>query len=279
MRGWLALLLLAGALAAPACGDRLLPPMEVPARVHPRDGSVLLQIPAGPFTMGSREYRDAKPRFQVDLPAYQIGKFEVTNRQYAAFVEASGFQAEGDWRKWFRPGGEEVPVVGVSWDDAVAYCRWAGLRLPSEAEWEKAARGLDGRIYPWGNRWEPERCNNRSLQAPGAVARMIPLRDGRGPLPVGSLPAGASPFGAQDMAGNVFEWTASSFTPYPYRLGEGREADPAPVEVSLRGGGWAYEHPGFFRTDTRSRCKPPIQSFFIGFRVAGDASPAPSPRP
>ena len=77
------------------------------------------------------------------------------------------------------------------------------------------------------------------------------------------------------MAGNVFEWTASSFAPYPYRLGVGRESEPAPLEVSLRGGGWAYEHPGFFRTDTRSRCKPPVHSFFIGFRVAGDASPRP----
>lgn len=265
-----ALLLLAG-LALASCGDRLDPPVQVPSRVNARDGSILLEIPAGPFTMGSREYRDAKPRFQVDLPAYSIGKFEVTNRQFAAFVKATGHDAEGDWEKAHLPGSDDCPVVSVSWDDANAYCRWAGLRLPSEAEWEKAARGCDARLYPWGNRWDPERCNNRSLANPALVARMTVLHKGRGPLPVGSLPSGASPYGAMDMAGNAFEWTASGFLPYPYRLGEGREADPAPVEVPLRGGGWAYDHTGFFRTETRARCKPPVFSFFIGFRVAADA--------
>lgn len=250
-----------------ACGGPPVAPAQT--RVHARDGSVLLVIPAGPFTMGSREYRDAKPPQTLELPTYLIGRTEVTNRQFAAFVRATGYRAEGNWRKAAGPGREEHPVVSVSWSDARAYCRWAGLRLPSEAEWEKAARGTDGRIYPWGPRWEPERCNNRALADPLLLPRMAPLYQGRGTLPVGSLPQGASPYGALDMAGNVFEWTASAFLPYPYVPDSGREAE-APVEVSLRGGGWAYDHEGFFRTDTRSRTKPPVSSFVIGFRVAGD---------
>lgn len=262
-------MILAIALISLGCRPRLLLPIKVPETVNGADGSVLLHIPAGPFTMGSTEYRDAKPEFTVDLPAYSIGKTEVTNRQFAAFVKATGHKAEGEWVRFFRPGFEECPAVGVTWYDAGEYCRWAGLRLPSEAEWEKAARGLDARIYPWGNLWEPGRCNSKGLDAAARGLRMEPLLNNRGPLPVGSLAEGASPYGALDMAGNAFEWTASAFLPYPYRLGEGREAAPDPVEVALRGGGWAYDNVGFFRTDTRSRIKPVASGFVIGFRVAG----------
>ncbi len=260
------LLLLAGCSSAPVIP---VPPKE---RIHAKDGSVLIEIPAGDFVMGSDEYRDSKPRFNLNLDAYWIGKHEVTNRQFAAFVQATGYQAEGNWRQSFKPGLENHPVVSVSWYDAQAYCRWAGLRLPTEAEWEKAARGLDGRLYPWGDTWDAQKCNNRDLKRPDLLARMASVHNGRGTLPIGSFPEGASPFGLLDAAGNVFEWTTSPFDPYPYRTDDGREANDDPIEVSLRGGGWAYRHVGFFRTDTRSRCKPPIFTFFVGFRVAGSGS-------
>ncbi len=223
--------------------------------------------------MGSTEYRDSKPRFSLHLDSYWIGRHEVTNQQYAAFVQATGYEAEGNWREYFQPGRERHPVVSVSWEDARAYCRWAGLRLPTEAEWEKAARGTEGRIHPWGDSWQPDWCNHRAMQRADLLAMMAPLHEGRGTLPVGSFPEGRSPYGLWDMAGNVFEWTSSSFDPYPYDPEDGRESHDEPVEVALRGGGWAYEHVGFFRTDTRSRCKPPIFAFFVGFRVAATELP------
>jgi formylglycine-generating enzyme required for sulfatase activity len=262
----LVLLLLAGCSPDPEV------PVPLRERTNPRDGSVLIEIPAGEFVMGSDEYRNSKPRFNLNLPTYWIGKHEITNRQFAAFVRATGYQAEGNWRQLFKPGLENHPVASVSWYDARAYCRWAGLRLPTEAEWEKAARGLDGRLFPWGDTWDAQKCNNRDMKRPELMARMASVHNGRGTLPVGSFPEGASPFGLLDAAGNVFEWTTSPFDPYPYRAEDGREANDDPVEVSLRGGGWAYRHVGFFRTDTRSRCKPPIFTFFVGFRVA-DSGP------
>jgi len=263
------LLLLVLCCAVPAgCGRGAAPPAQVTETRNAKDGSVLLVIPAGKFRMGSPRYRDARPVFTISLPEFSIGRYEVTNRQFARFADAARYKAEGAWRKYFRKGMEEHPVVSVSWYDAVAYCRWAGLRLPTEAEWEKAARGGDGRIFPWGGEWDARRCNNRSLDAAQMPARMAPLHKGRGTTPVGAFKDGASFYGACDMAGNACEWTSSAFFPYPYRAGDGREGQADPVEVAVRGGSWAFDNIGFFRTDTRSRCKPPVFSFVIGFRVA-----------
>lgn len=268
--GYLAAALLGLLLAG--CGRTPMAPVTPRESVNAKDGSILVEIPAGEFLMGSTEYRDAKPQFSLDLDTYWIGRYEVTNQQFAAFARATGYQAEGNWREHFKPGLDKHPVVSVSWDDARAYCRWAEVRLPTEAEWEKAARGTDGRLYPWGDDWDARRCNNRSMQRPDLMARMAPVHNGRGTLPVGSFPEGASPYGLLDMAGNAFEWTMSPFDPYPYRRDDGREANDDPIEVSLRGGGWAYDHIGFFRTDTRSRCKPPMSTFFVGFRVVAPAT-------
>jgi serine/threonine-protein kinase len=271
MRSTALLLMIVLAFVLAGCGRKPPARPEVMERVNSKDGSVILIIPPGEFTMGSRDYRDSKPQFRVYLAAYGIGKYEVTNRQFARFEKAAGYKAEGSWRRFFRAGMEDHPVLSVSWYDARAYCAWAGLRLPTEAEWEKAARGSDRRIYPWGNEWDRNRCNNRSMDIAGVLPRMAALHKGRGTTPVGSFPDGASFFGALDMAGNACEWTSSAFDPYPYRVDDGREGKAEPVEVSLRGGSWAYDHIGFFRTDTRSRCKPPVFSYVIGFRVA--ASP------
>ena len=126
----------------------------------------MVLIPAGPFIMGSNaDDPDETPQREVDLPAFEIDLFEVTNAQFAAFVETTGYQTDEEkggaagWRSFYTEGKDNHPAVKASWNDAVAYCQWAGKRLPTEAEWEKAARGTDGRLYPWGNTWSADRCH------------------------------------------------------------------------------------------------------------------------
>ena len=169
----------------------------------------LVRVPAGEFLMGSdpKVYKDAsadeKPQHRLYLPEFYIGKYPVTNEQYAAFVKATRQTAPQYWKNGQIPAGKEGhPVVNVSWRDAIAFCQWLSqasskaIRLPTEAEWEKAARGDNGRIYPWGNDPPTEKLCNFSRN----VGDMTP---------VGQYPAGASPCGALDMAGNVWEWTGS----------------------------------------------------------------------
>jgi formylglycine-generating enzyme required for sulfatase activity len=179
----------------------------------------MVLVPAGKFQMRV-EYRwregltldtlivdDAGIRYrvirEVQLPAYYIDKTEVTNRQFKRFLEASGYQPkhpENFLKHWqngtYPPGQEDHPVTWVSLEDAGAYARWAGKRLPTEEEWQKAAQGEDGRVWPWGNLYDPAKAN---MDSPAAE-------------PVGSHPQGASPYGCQDMAGNVWEWTDSFAT-------------------------------------------------------------------
>lgn len=150
-------------------------------------GIEMVTIPAGEFLNGDKKER-------VHLPEYRLARTPVTNAQYRAFVEATGQRAPDHWGGGRIPEGkEDHPVVEVSWEDAQAFCRWAGCRLPAEREWEKGARGTDGREYPWGDKWEEGRCNS--------VEAGI-----RGTTPVGRYPEGASPYGLLDMAGNVWEW-------------------------------------------------------------------------
>jgi len=176
----------------------------------------MVLIPAGTFLMGSSPKDgqvgftvgvDELPQHSVDLKSYYIDRHEVTAKQYRKFIDSTGRKPPGDPRfpeiyPWAREGGvpiefESHPVIYVSWDDADAYCKWAGKRLPIEAEWEKAARGADGRIWPWGNIFDPRKANVQEHQSGGT-------------LPVGSFPKGASPYGVYDMAGNVKEWCANS---------------------------------------------------------------------
>jgi len=178
---------------------------SIKVKVNNKDGAEIIYVPAGEFLMGSRKGQgsnDEQPQHRVYLNGYRIYKNEVTNEQFARFVSATGYRAEGDWKVKAKSGRNLHPVVNVSWNDAEKYCKWAGGRLPTEAEWEKAARGKDGRVYPWGNTWERNRCN--WLQSP-KVPGMTDSSGSSGTAPVGSFPKGVSPYGLHDMAGNVME--------------------------------------------------------------------------
>jgi sulfatase modifying factor 1 len=246
-------------------------------------------IPAGEFLMGSdpKKDKDAKedeqPQHRLYLPDYHIAKTPVTNAQYLAFVQATNHRAPGHWKGKKPPQGkEDYPVVNVTWEDAVDYCEWLTkrprlamlqqggrglhweLRLPSEAEWEKAARGTDGRIYPWGNEWDAGRCNTEE----GGVGDTTP---------VGAYPQGASPYGVLDMAGNVWEWTRNQWgkdwekpeSKYPYEPRDGREKrlrmDFLTLRV-LRGGAFDINARGV-RCAFRSRMSPILKQGTVGFRI------------
>ncbi|GAB4541176.1 MAG: hypothetical protein Kow0063_31790 [Anaerolineae bacterium] len=235
---------------------------EEVAEVPPSPAVVddMVEIPAGTFIMGSDsgDPEDA-PAHQVDLPAFEIDRFEVTNANFAAFVEATGYVTDAEksgkktWRDEFTAGKENHPVTRVTWNDAVAYCEWLGKRLPSEAEWEKAARGEDGRSFPWGNDWDPTRANVKATGLRGTAA-------------VGSFGAGASPYGVEDMVGNVWEWTADWYQAYPGN----NASDPYYGEQCRvsRGGGWFDEEPQ--ATTYNRNCGVPdtTSSDELGFRCA-----------
>jgi len=253
-------------------GESTAAPVEEPALGPLYDDMVL--IPAGPVTIGQDGDRPKNgPAHEVDLPAYEIDRFEVTNEEFARFVEATGYvtyaeqNSAKNWRDAFeakRPaGGERYPVVYVTWDDANAYCEWAGKRLPDEAEWEKAARGEDGRIYPWGNDFPGDAEVNQfgNFKETGL----------RSTFQVGAFEKGASPFGLYDLAGNVSEWTASYYLAYP---GAAADADPffsEDLRVN-RGGGWFGEQGVELTTFNRNAGPPDVTANDdIGFRCVRDA--------
>jgi len=178
--------------------------------------SGMVWIPSGPFTMGSDEkdvqgrsvdlgltkpwFQDEGPAHTVTLPGFYLDRTEVTNQDFAAFVRARRAQVPGSWKAEGYPSGEDrYPVTDVTWYQASAYCLWAGKRLPTEAEWEKAARGPKGLRYPWGNEFDSRKANLLS----------------DGPRPVGSYIQGESPYHVQDLVGNVWEWTSDWYLPYP----------------------------------------------------------------
>ena len=183
--------------------------------------------------MGSDESSDEKPKHKVYLDAYWMGKYPVTNAQYAAFVKANGYKKPSHWKGEISANKADHPVVWVDWKDAQAFCLWASkvsdkaVHLPSEAQWEKAARGTNGRTYPWGE----EAPNPRLLNFDENV---------RDTTAVGSYPAGVSPYGALDMAGNVWEWTADWYGEDYYSKSPGKNpTGPASGEKRvLRGGSW-----------------------------------------
>ncbi len=207
---------------------------EQPKVMKGKDGAEMVRVPAGEFWMGCNEDvdkecdGDEKPGRRVYLDEFYIDKYEVTNSRYRSFIEATDRDGPLFWDN-SKYNGSRKPVVGVRWHDAKAYCEWEGKRLPTEAEWEKAARGTDGRRYPWGNQWDSNRANT----------------SGNGtfrPVSVGSYSAGVSPYGVHDMAGNVWEWVADWWGSDYYQQGSGRNPK-GPSSGNLRvvrGSSWTH---------------------------------------
>lgn len=221
------------------------------SKIGPREDMVA--VPAGSFSMGidGPPVEDDTPRHRVDLPSFWIDKYEVTNDGYRKCVEDAACTEPQDLRYYQDPFYADHPVVFVTWYEARNYCRWDGKRLPSEAEWEKAARGPQGLIYPWGNQ-----LNLRRLNADGRFG---------GTQPVESHPAGASPYGALDMAGNVWEWVADWYAAYP---GSAFVSDFFGQKYKVvRGGSW--NHPALdARTYHRDIASPHRALAVVGFRCA-----------
>ena len=218
----------------------------------------MVLIPAGEFTMGS-DHGVERPPHQVFIEAFEIDILEVTNEEFEGFVTERGYETEAEkagepqtWRS-YAEGKPKRPVVKVTWNDAQAYCQWAGKRLPTEAEWEKAARGEEGYIYPWGNDWDPTKANTKE----GGY---------RDTTIVGSFPDGASPYGVMDMAGNVAEWTTSWFKAYPGYPGGDNEAQYFGEKYRvIRGGGW-FSEAEQVRTTERSCSSEELRNDDVGFR-------------
>ncbi len=244
---------------------------EAPAEAAAPIPEDMVSIPAGSFTMGQNGSKPKNgPAHEVDLPAYEIDRFEVTNDEFARFTEETGYvtyaeeNSSKNWRDAAESKGGNHPVVYVTWNDAKAYCEWAGKRLPSEAEWEKAARGEDGRVYPWGN----------DFPGPDQVDQFGNFYETglRSTFPVGGFEKGVSPYGVYDMAGNVREWVEDYFLAYE---GAAANADPFFGETNRvnRGGGWFDGEDGELVTTYNRNAGPPDTSANddIGFRCARDA--------
>jgi formylglycine-generating enzyme required for sulfatase activity len=235
------------------------------------NGMELMRVPAGKFLIGSTKENillDERPRHAVDIPyEYLMARFPVTNESYNAYIKAKGIKHPVDG--WASK--KEHPVVHVKWTDAIEYCQWLNsllkaelpgglvLRLPTEAEWEKAARGTNGREFPWGNQFDRNKCNSSE----GGKCTTTP---------VGLYsPQGDSPYGCADLAGNVWEWTHSLVNEYPYKANDGREYEKASGNRVLRGG-------SFNGIDRSARCAyrivDVISSYLniIGFRVVASPS-------
>lgn len=246
----------------------------------------LLHIPGNVFLMGTGEeevkqlqlkesdwaydwydrdmFSTEQPQHLVHVESFRISQFPVTNEEYYNFVWDSGYRLPKAWQGFsFPPEEENHPVTGITKIDAEAYVDWLTLklqmkfRLPTEAEWELAARGPDTRIYPWGNMFDPWRCNTSESMKKGTT-------------PVGFYsPGGDSIYGVADMVGNVWEWTSSILKPYPYKVDDGREKNIPDATYVIRGGAWYYS-----RKLARCACREGMNAIqfseSIGFRVACD---------
>lgn len=257
-------------------------PVEAPKSINlsttitGKDGAEMVLIPAGEFIMGSnveeverilrtvqgmrREWMiDEIPAHRVYLDAFYIDKYEVSNALYEQFMQATGRKQPEYWT-YVQFNKKDQPVVGVTWYDAKAYCEWAGKRLPTEAEWEKAARGTDRRMYPWGNTWEGNRANT--------------LHSGPGhPAPVNAYEAGQSPYGVYNLSGNVWEWVADWFEENYYQNSPARNprGPGDSIKKVIRGGSWFTIFPVNTRTANRGSFSPEFWRGSVGFRCAQDA--------
>jgi formylglycine-generating enzyme required for sulfatase activity len=248
----------------------------------------MVHIPAGVFIMGigdeqirqlvaveewAIEWYDKdmfhieQPQHSIELGPYEIARRPVTNAEYYHFIWETGYRVPRGWIGFhYAESTADHPVVDVSYQDALAYCEWltkkAGkaliggpYRLSSEAEWEKAARGVDDRLYPWGNEFDPWRCNTVESGKRGTTA-------------LGEYsPGGDSPWGCVDMSGNIWEWTGSLLEPYPYDASDGREDKARKGARVIRGGAWYYSHK-LARCTARESAVPTFISPALGFRLA-----------
>ncbi|MFO0707945.1 MAG: formylglycine-generating enzyme family protein [Nitrospira sp.] len=241
-----------------------------------KDGVPMVLVPEGAFPMGVPQGdrdggRDEYPRHDVFVDNFYIDKYEMTNGRYLEFVKATGHRIPQNPKNPTRNLWQgdtiteslaERPVVNVDWNDAAAYCKWAGKRLPTEAEWEKAAKGTADRRFPWGNVEPTNKHLNFNQQWIGEKTLM----------PVGSYEAGKSPFGVYDMAGNVWEWVNDWYDPRYYEKSPAKNP-PGPetgTKRVLRGSGWQNETPTV-RIFTRVESDPDIRNESTGFRCAMDA--------
>jgi formylglycine-generating enzyme required for sulfatase activity len=241
------------------------------------DEAEVVHIPAGEFTMGHNGNYDTLPVRRISLPAFSIDKYEVTNKRYKRFIDATGYKVPWsqdpaaaayawDWQQRTYPAGKgDDPVVLISWEDARNFCAWAGKRLPTEAEWEKAARGANGKPYPWDGDWSASKANT----AESGLKQTAPC---------GAFKEDVSEYGAHDMAGNVAEWVEEWFAPYPNNpMISYEEREKYRV---LRGGSWDYAH-SIANGYHRQYALPQSQMTAIGFRCvrAADEAGGSPPRP
>ncbi len=269
----------------------------------------MIWIPAGHVRLGQAGVPNAEPVHDIWIDGFWIGRYEVTNEEYAAFIDAGGYEnpewwnpVGWDWRvansitlplNWNSnqyhgggiPGNEDFPVNGVSWWEADAWCRWAGKRLPTEAEWEKAAKGgcemwgdpeqcddSDTPTYPWGEGISGQQANYSGSGAPWVVTTPVGFYDGRNHHGFQTIDS-PSPYGLYDVAGNVMEWTSTKYESYPYDADDGRENPPEIYNEwgrVLRGGSW-YNAPRHLRCAVRNYyLLPNNRNHFGGFRCASN---------
>jgi sulfatase modifying factor 1 len=242
-----------------------------------KDGAPMILIPAGPFTMGSNDgLPNERPEHSVTLDAYYIDQYEVTAGRYQLFVESANRNLPPTWDDEAAQTMSNLPAVGMSWTDAAAYCKWAGRRLPTEAEWEKAARGTDGRRYPWGH-MQPfvDIANyNRGVWVSDAIT-LVPVNSGLEGMSVrhGLKQGGKSPYGLFHMAGNAAEWVADWYDrEYYLKSPEKNPTGPSQGERRvLRGGSWA-DLPAALRVTARFSAEPDFEDRTMGFRCAMTAT-------
>lgn len=245
--------------------------------VKGKDGAPMILIPAGPFTMGSNDgLPNERPEHTVELDAFYIDQYEVTLALYRKFLEATQHESPPTWDDEAATTVGDRPAVGMKWADAEAYCKWAGKRLPTEAEWEKAARGTDGRRYPWGS-MQPfvDIANyNRGLWVSEAVT-LASVTSGLEGMSVrhGLKEGGKSPYGLNHMAGNAAEWVADWYD-RDYYQNSPKKNPPGPAKGDkrvIRGGSWA-DLPLSLRVTARISAEPDFEDRTIGFRCAMNAA-------
>jgi formylglycine-generating enzyme required for sulfatase activity len=232
-----------------------------------KDGTLLALVPGGKFKAGGTGSDEGGGVFEVEVGAYYLGLHPVTNWQYERFVKETGHRVP-DNKIWQEAGKIWHPVTDVSWEDAGAYCKWAGLRLPGELEWEKGARWVDGRKYPWGDEWDEKKCRNDKNKGNEKTSSVWGYAEGQ------------SPWGLYQMSGNVWEWCEDWYEKEAYnRYGRGDLTRPKTGSARVvRGGSWVYDSPDRFLGSYRGDRAPGGRLDLGGFRCAGDVGVGFSPR-